>query len=355
MVSARSSISTFDMLRKLALLIFGGLLAMVALEIVLRVLPTSTYTDTGYHIDPLIITYRPHHRFRSSWGWNFRDPVEHRANNLGFLSKRDFLPDNNALAVVGDSFVDASMLPESQRVATKLQTTLGGRPVYGMGGPGSSLLDYAERIRYAADQLAVRDFVVILERGDIKQSYCGSGNIHGPCLRRGTGQPDTDLRGTPSTAQLYLRHCALLQYLLGHLRFDPVQRLHGALAALAQPAAHAATTPSGYSAAELALVVETFFARIAPYRRGQLVMVFDSDRGALNRGEPGSDVARNEAIALARAHGALVVDTEASFRAYLARSGRRLEISPLDQHWNPIATEIVARDIATALAAVASH
>ena len=342
------------MLRNVALLIFGGLLCVVALEVVLRVLPTSTYTDTGYHIDPLIITYRPHHRFRSSWGWNFRDPVDHQANNLGFLSTRDFLPDSAALALIGDSFVDASMLPESERVGTKLQTVL-RRPVYAMGGPGSSLLDYAERIRYAADKLAVRDFVVIVERGDIKQSYCGSGNIHGPCLTRGSGQASSNLREAPAAAQRYLRHSALLQYLLGHLRFDPVQRLHGALASLAQRGARTAAAPREYSSAERALVMETFFERIAPHRRGRLVMVFDSDRGALNRGEPGSDGARNEAIALARSHGALVVDTEASFRGYLAHSGRRLEISPLDQHWNRVATAIVARDIAAVLAPAATR
>lgn len=343
------------MLRNLALLMIGGLLGVMALEIVLRVLPTSTYTDTGYHIDPLIITYRPHHRFRSSWGWNFRDPVEHQANNLGFLSTRDFLPDSNALAMIGDSFVDASMLPESERVATKLQTAIGGRPVYAMGGPGSSLLDYAERIRYAADKLAVRDFVVIVERGDIKQSYCGSGNVHGPCLIRGSGQPSSDLRAAPATLQLYLRHSALLQYLLGHLRFDPVQRLRGALAALTQPAARTSAAPREYSSAETTLVMDKFFERVAPYRRGRLVMVFDSDRGALNRGEPGSDVARNEAIALARSHGALVLDSEASFRDYLARSGRRLEISPLDGHWNRAATDIVAHDIAAALTPAATR
>ena len=342
------------MLRRIALLIFGGLMGMLALEVVLRVLPTSTYTDTGYYIDPLIITYRPHHRFRSSWGWNIRDPVSHQTNNLGFLSARDFVPDSAALALIGDSFVDAAMLREADRVGTKLQTVL-ERPVYAMGGPGSSLLDYAERIRYSADKLAVRDFVVVVERGDIRQSYCGSGNIHGPCLTRGDGKPRSELRAAPSTAQLYLRHSALLQYLLGHLRFDPVQRLHWARAGLLPAAGREATASQVYSSAELALVMENFFQRIASYRRGRLVMVFDSDRVALNRGEQGSDVARNEAMALARSHGALVVDTEARFREYLAHSGRRLEMSPLDHHWNPAATEIVAQNIAAALTSAAAR
>ncbi len=126
MVSVRLFILISDMLRNVALLMMGGLMCMATLEVVLRVLPTSTYTDTGYHIDPLIITYRPHHQFRSAWGWNFRDPLDHEANNLGFLSSRDFLPDSAAVAVIGDSFVDASMLPEAERVGAQLQSALGG-------------------------------------------------------------------------------------------------------------------------------------------------------------------------------------------------------------------------------------
>ena len=58
------------MLRKLVMMLLGALLCAVALECILRLLPTSTYSDTGYYIDPLIITYRPGHRFRTSWGWD---------------------------------------------------------------------------------------------------------------------------------------------------------------------------------------------------------------------------------------------------------------------------------------------
>lgn len=341
------------MLRKPALLTVGVLLCIAALELVLRVLPTSTYSDTGYHIDPFIITYRPHHQFRSSWGWDFSQPLTHEVNNLGFLAARDFVPDAKALALIGDSFVDASMLPEAERVGGHLERDLGGRAVYAMGGPGSSLLDYAERIRYAAVQLKVRDFVVVLERGDIKQAYCGSGNVHGPCLMRASGELATDLRPPPSRAQRYLRHSALLQYLMGHLRFDPAQRLRGVLAARSPAAMKSAQPSTPYAPAELERVMEIFFARISPYRGGRLVMVFDCDRAALNRGESGSDSARLAAMAQARAHGASVVDLEVGFRDYLARSPRHLEISPLDGHWNREATRIVAREIAAILAAPA--
>lgn len=337
------------MARGLTITLLGAVLAVMALEGLLRVLPTSTYSDTGYYIDPLIITYRPHHRFRSSWGWDFSQVVEHRANNLGFLSTREFTPNSDALAVIGDSFVDASMLPDAERVGTHLEHEIGGRAVYTMGGPGSSLLDYGERIRYAAEHLGVRDFVVVLERFDLRQAYCGSGNIHGPCIQRDTGKVITTLRPAPPAAQRYLRHSALLQYLLGHLRFDPLQRLRAAHAALSPDAAPAPAASKEFSVAELEHAQATFFERIAPYRAGRLVIVFDCDRAALERGESGSDAGRDMAMRVAREHGAQVVDLEPRFRDYLARSGRYLEISPVDKHWNREATRLVARDIAVAL------
>ena len=181
------------------------------------------------------------------------------------------------------------MLPAADRVGTQLERDIDGRAVYAMRGPGSSLLDYAERIRYAAEQLEVRDFLVVLERSDIKLAYCSSGNVHGPCLMRASGGLATDVRPPAASAQRYLRHSALLQYLLGHLRFDPVQRLRGALAALSPAPVKSAQPSKPYDAAELDFVMETFFARITPYRSGRLVMVFDCDRAALNRGESGSD------------------------------------------------------------------
>ncbi len=336
------------MSRKLTLMALGMLLCALTLELILRILPTSTYSDTGYYIDPLIITYRPGHRFRTSWGWDFSHPVNQRANNLGFLSARDFVPDPLAVALIGDSFVDASMLPEHERVGEQLQRALAARPVYELGGPGSSLLDYAERIRYAANHLGVRDFVLILERGDIKQSYCGSGNIHGPCLDAITGIPTTETRTPPPAMQRYLRHVALLQYVVGQLRFDPVQRVRGMLASEPSPL-RLPNAPPVFSDAAAERVLEAFFERVSPLVKGRLILVFDCDRTAINDGGSGDDPQRERVMRRARERGATVVDLAPAFRTYVASTGRHLEVSPQDGHWNRVATRLVAAAIADAL------
>lgn len=338
------------MVRAAALVIAGALACVLGLEALLQVLPVSTYTDTGYHIDPRIVTYRPGHEFRVSWGWNLESPLRQRANNLGFLSERDFTPDPEALGLIGDSFVDASMLPAGERVGDQVQRVIGARPVYAMGGPGSSLLDYAERLRYAAEKLSVRDFVLVLETGDIKQVYCGSGNIHAPCLDRVSGEARIETQAPPSALKRVLRHSAFLQYMLGHLRFDPLARMRRAFGPA--PASAPATGRSywaGMTEADIDRIVGEFFTRIAPHRHGRLVFVLDSDRLAANRGETAPDPMRAHLIAVLRSRGAEVIDLAPVFEKHVRETGFHLEVSPHDGHWNRLATRLVAEAIGRTL------
>ena len=113
---------------------------LLACELALRALPVSTSTETGYYVDPLILTYRPHHAWTSSTGWDLRNAQRQRSNNFGFLASRDFEPDPAAVALIGDSYVEASMLPAHDRPEAQLEAAIGNRPVFAMGGPGSSRL-----------------------------------------------------------------------------------------------------------------------------------------------------------------------------------------------------------------------
>jgi len=79
---------------------------------------------------------------------------------------------------------------------------------------------YAERIRHAHDNFGVRDFVILMERGDVKQSLCGSGNVNGPCLDAQTLAPRVETIAPPGTVKKIFRHSALAQYVFGQLRFQ---------------------------------------------------------------------------------------------------------------------------------------
>jgi hypothetical protein len=341
--------------------IVAGVAGMLAvLELVLRLLPVSTATLTGYHVDPLILSYPPGHRWQVSTGWDLRNAHRLRANNLGFAAERDFVATPGAVALVGDSYVEASMLDASQRPAEQLAAALGnGRPVYGLGGPGSALLDYAERIRLASQRLGVRDFVVLMEAGDVRQSLCGSGNAHGPCLDRRTLQPRIELHPEPGFDKKLLRDVALAQYVFGQLKVQPRRLLHqafGSGTSAAQPATDGAPTLEELADRRLRVqaVSAAFFERIAPYATGRLVLVVDGRREAeLLRGglplDDGLQFERDEFIRLAREHGAQVVDAEDVYRAHWARSSLSLVVGPYDRHLNAIGVGLLMRAAAQSL------
>lgn len=152
-------------LRPLRLLLLGILLTLFGLELLLRLLPVSTATMVDYHVAPTILTYPPHLDFTVATGWDLKNARHLRSNNYGFVDTQDFVPNPQAIAVIGDSFVEANMLAPDDRIGPALSRALGGAAVYSMGGPGSSLLDYAERARLAASRFGIQRFVFVLELG----------------------------------------------------------------------------------------------------------------------------------------------------------------------------------------------
>lgn len=345
--------SIFEM-KKLAAWWLAGVIGLVlALELLFRVLPVSTSTETGYYTDPLILTYPSHHRWNTSTGWDLRNAQTVEANNLGYVASRDFVRNEQAVALIGDSFIEASMLPAADRPGAQLERALGTRPVYAMGNPGTSLLDYAERIRYAHERFGTRDFVVLMERGDVQQSLCGSGNVNGACLDPKTLALRNDTLPAPDVVKRIVRRSALAQYLVSQLKFSaqkiwrPTAGTQTGASVSTLPARASSSSPSAMP--EVDAVTQAFFKRVKPHISGRLVIVVDSDRIALNRGQKPSDPARDRFIQLARAAEVIVIDTEPLFREHLTRSSLKLEIGPYDSHFNRLGVSLFVRAVAGVL------
>lgn len=344
------------MARRVGLALLGILVFLLSCELVLRALPVSTATLTGYHVDPLIMTSPARHEWTVATGWDLRNAQRLRANNLGFVAEHDFEPDPGAVALVGDSYVEASMLPAAARPAAQLERALGGqRKVYALGGPGSSLLDYAERIRFASERLGVRDFVVLMEAGDVRQALCGSGQVHARCLDARTLEPRTELMPQPGTLKRWLRHSALAQYLFSQLKVDPARLWKLALASSRPVEAHApaakpaAAPAAGPGAAQVDAVTAAFLRRVEPYVKGRLVVLVDADRGRLARGQVPGDFGRARFMALAREAGVRVVDAEPLVRRHYAQSKLSLDVGPYDGHLNEFGVGLFTAAAAEAL------
>lgn len=340
----------------------GALAVLATLELVLQLLPVSTATQTGYYIDPVILTYPAGHSFQLSAGWDLQHAQRLQANSLGFVARRDFQPDNRAVALIGDSHIEASALPPEQRPDAMLETALGGqRLVFGMGSPGTSLLDYAERVRFAATELRVQDFVLLIVPGDIRQSLCGSGQIAGPCMDTGTGEVRSELQPTPSALKQVMRHSALAQYLFSQLKIS-LNEAPAAMLALPRqiipgqhtkmPAAPSSAPAAGDDAvlsARVDSIAQLFFERVRPYVKGRMLLVLDRPfRPELGRPEFEDDTDRF--IAIARAHGIDVLDMASAYAEHARTSQLLLAVSPQDQHHNALGVTVLTRSMARAFA-----
>ena len=284
-----------EMARTIGYVLLGIAGFVVLCELLFRVLPVSSATKIGYYIDPRIPTYAPQHDWRYATGWDLRNAQSLRTNNFGFISAHDFVRNERAVALVGDSYVESASLDADDRPGAQLERALHGqRAVYAMGSAGTALLDYAERIRFAHENFGIRDFVVLVERGDVRQVLCDSGNVASQCLDPQTLAPRTVTLPDPSLAKRLLRSSAFAQYLVSQLKIDP-----GALwqKAFREPApaepAGAARQPGSRQGGDrdafeqamrvVDVVTGSFFERVRPYATGRLVIVVEYADHALTQ------------------------------------------------------------------------
>ncbi|MEN9628778.1 MAG: hypothetical protein RJA10_2005 [Pseudomonadota bacterium] len=332
------------MLRRLSVMAATMLVLMLAFEGLFRLLPVSTSTDTGYHHDPDILNYPARHEWQLATGWDLRNAQRLRANNMGFAAHRDFVPDAKAVALIGDSFVEASMLPEADRPGPQLERALGGRPVYSLEGPGSSLLDYADRIRLARQTLKVVDFIVLVEVGDVRQALCGSGHVHSACLDPSTLEPRREHLPAAGALKRLLRHSALAQYLVSQLRLEPARLLSAVMQAVSPRSIEpAAAVMDGIDPAAIQAVTREFFSRLGSPDQYRRMLFLVDGRHDLN-GPPLSGSLQAERTAFmvaAKQWGAEVFDAEEAYADHQTRSRRLLEVGPYDGHLNALGVRVL--------------
>ncbi len=232
-----------------------------------------------------------------------------------------------------------------------------------MGVPGTSLLDYAERIRYASKNLGVRDFVLFLEAGDMRQALCGSGNIDGPCLDRRTFAPAIESHAPASPMTRLLRESALAQYLNSQLRVDagrlwrqlqPWQSTSPATSPAPVPAKDAGASPArppmqADALPDIDAVTNAFFQRIEPFAPRRLVLVVDARHAGGALADARMTLERVRFMMLARVQGALVVDMAPVYQAHHERSSLALDVGPYDGHLNRLGVQLFAQAAAGGL------
>ena len=160
-------------LRLLALAL-GVAASLIFVELLLQVLPVHE----GAHRLPVneaspVLRFEPNRQFTWSRDWNFSIKNEVNINNYGFVNNVNYEADLNTplIGVIGDSFIEAFMLPFQQTCAGRLEQSLNETArVYSFAAGGSPLSQYLAYAQYARDTFKPDRLIVTIIGNDFDES-----------------------------------------------------------------------------------------------------------------------------------------------------------------------------------------
>src|SRR6478672_132714 len=140
--------------------LFAAITIMVSLfgcavvaELVLRFLPVQTGLRLlAVNDQTPVARFTPNRTFVFSRGWRLAMVNRGRVNNVGFVNNQDYDSTLNTplLAVVGDSYVEALMVPYDSTLQGRLAHAVAGRArVYSFGASGAAMSQYLAWADYA--------------------------------------------------------------------------------------------------------------------------------------------------------------------------------------------------------------
>jgi len=377
------------MLPRIVYLLAGFLLAAAAAEAVLHAFPYSTgYGQRSINPQNPIALGTSYRQYTYSRDWSFHFANSGILNNRGFRAPYDYMPDPNAVAVIGNSFVQADQLTTDKRMTERLGSLL-GRRAYALGIDGFSLVDYLAGSRWAVAEFGSRTVLVLLTTEDLVRSCERRTGQH--YLRYSNGEISMRLvnRPEPSLIKRLLNGSSLFRYLFDNLH-APANWVRGwkrdnhapAATPLVPRAASetasdegqagagaaaqngpappgpppapgvAAPTATGCGSAQFQSAATgyllTAFHDLETRTGARVIFVLAPDYWQRHTARAGTlGAIRDVDIFAERAaqSGLDVVSLEEAF-ATASRDGSALSLMPIDRHWNALANDVAARTIA---------
>ncbi len=363
-IDAEQIVARIPMHRRILYAMVGIALSAVMLlffaELVCRLLPVNQ----GLRTQP-VNEANPVYRFEanrtSTWsrGWNFSITNKVHVNNAGFVNDQDYTRDGARplLAVVGDSYIEAGMVPYRETVQGRLAEAMGsnGR-AYSFAASGAGLTQYLVWAAHARDAYRPDSFLFLNIANDFAESLHHRGRSPGFHRFARLADGSAEIRRDdyePTLFRRLARYSALAMYLVLNAKIE--QQLSFNLKELgADNQRWASNIPYDGTAEEYSdyeWATRTFLDRlpeatgVAP---GRIVIAIDGMREAIyNPAEQGALAKsvwgrmRTYMAAEARARGFIVIDMQPVFEAAFRSDRRRFEF-PTDTHWNGHAHGLLA-------------
>ncbi|MEM8813999.1 MAG: hypothetical protein AAGF59_15415 [Pseudomonadota bacterium] len=349
------------LISNLALSLVSVLLFVAVFEVVLRFLPVGdALLAEPVSEDQPIFRFRPDRTLMWSRGATFDLVNRIRVNNAGFVNDQDYRSDDETplLAVVGDSQIEAAMVPYEDTLHGRLASARADR-VYSFAASGAPLSQYVVWARYARQAWKAERLVVVVIGNDFDESLAsvkqGPGFHHYKEDESGElGLVRFDYR--PNPLRPLVKHSAVARYLLFNIQIiQRVERLLSAFSieARAESERYAGNTSVSADPPRVALskrAVSAFFRDLidtAGWHPKTVLFVVDGfrypDRAVAGAGSY-FGVMRTHFITEANALGFGVIDMDPIFFADFTGSGQPFEF-PTDGHWNGRAHGLAARAV----------
>lgn len=202
---------------------------LVTAELLLRFLPYSE----GLRAQEVaarqpVIWFASNRTSTYSDGWNFNLVNRVRVNNDGFVNDRDYdaAATGPLLAIVGDSYIEAVMVPYRETVQGWLASALEGRGrVYSFAASGAGLSQYLIWARHARDTYRPDLFLINIISNDFAESLHKLEHSLGFWRFEAKTNSDLDWRLTEYRPSV-LRNSALVMYLTQNVRAHTALRLN---------------------------------------------------------------------------------------------------------------------------------
>lgn len=337
-------------------------------EIVLRFLPVSSALQgRAVNSGQPIFHFRPNRNFVNSHGWTMRSVTHHRINNAGFVNDQDYHRDDPLplIAVVGDSYVEARMVPYAETAQGRLARSLAGKMrVYSFAASGAPLSQYQIWAGHAVREYGARAIVINVVGNDFDESHTSYKLGPGFWLYSPDGDGTLRLRFNdydPGWVITILRESALARYLILNLKFyETISRVRALSEMIFGAPAQAETRYAGNTdasvdavrVADSLKVVDAFFRdlpNVVGLEPQDILFTLDgfrySEAAREGRGTY-FDLMRRAFLEKARSLGYEAIDLEPLFATRNARTGERFEFED-DGHWNGNGHDVAAEAIAS--------